>query len=355
MKSAKPFSLLVLSLCFYFTARSQNIIATETAFNPSVLRPVANAPDPFEPMDPPYYIEAGQVFRSLLTTTISTIQFNVRSVNSSGSVDLAIYSCPSSNSWGTLLNTKTNIPVNSTGLVVVDISDLAIPVTAGNYYGFKLIAQFGAYIFVAVNDNLYPDGEGWSGAGAGFFTPTRDVSFEVLSASVVPVRMTSFTAQKQNNNILLKWSTASEQNAKDFIVQHSVNGADWNDIGTVAAAGNSASIRSYSYLHTTCANGMNYYRLRQTDVDGSSTISKVSVVNLKMDLPLFQLLANPVTDGSLRLRVTVPAVLSFYNSSGALIWKKQFAPGLQQVNVSTCPKGLYFLQSGGFAGRVIVQ
>jgi len=67
--------------------------------------------------------------------------------------------------------------------------------------------------------------------------------------NVVPVNLLSFTAQKQGTNkSLLNWVTSSEQNAKVFDVYRSVDGANtWVKIGEVDAAGNSNTLKNYSW------------------------------------------------------------------------------------------------------------
>jgi len=53
----------------------------------------------------------------------------------------------------------------------------------------------------------------------------------------------NFTASLQKNAALLKWSTAFEQNSDRFEIEKSIDGSNWNKIGTVRAAGNSSTIK----------------------------------------------------------------------------------------------------------------
>ena len=79
---------------------------------------------------------------------------------------------------------------------------------------------------------------------------------------------------------------ASEENTKDFTIQHTT-GNVWADLGTVAAAGNSNTVRDYSYLDNSPVTGINYYRLLETDEDGRETYSEVKAVQFNTDaLPL---------------------------------------------------------------------
>ena len=215
--------------------------------------------------------------------------------------DLQLYSASSQNAWGSLLGTITSISLPGTvGWVTIDVSSLNISVTAGNYYGFKLIPYVGGYNGFYISNNDYADGQTWA-SDVGF-DAASDFAFIVSTNITLPVSLTSFTAQKQNDHTLLQWSTASETNSKDFIVQRSHDGNNWNKIGTVAAAGNSQSTTNYNYVDNNPSAGINYYRLLQTDIDGKSSYSETRTVKFSTDSKAFSILVNPVKDG----RVTPP-------------------------------------------------
>lgn len=94
-------------------------------------------------------------------------------------------------------------------------------------------------------------------------------------AAPLPVTLLDFTAQKQENSIQLRWQTTEETNSDRFEVLHSPDGKKWNAIGSVAAAGESKSVKSYTFMHAAPAEGPNYYRLKITDRDGSYAWSKI--------------------------------------------------------------------------------
>jgi hypothetical protein len=87
---------------------------------------------------------------------------------------------------------------------------------------------------------------------------------------VLPVELIFFTAQKNNDNVVLKWATAVEENFDHFVVQHAANGLDFSDLAIVPGSGyNTNSRHDYSYTHTLPIIGYNYYRLKAVDIDGS--------------------------------------------------------------------------------------
>lgn len=174
-------------------------------------------------------------------------------------------------------------------------------------------------------------------------------------ASSLPVTWLSFTARLQGKSTLLTWQTATEQNTRYFIIQHSTDGSGWNDLGTIAAAGNSTAIRSYQYVHATPVAGYNYYRLVQTDLDGQFSYSKVNIVNASGKAEAFVVMANPVTTGEVKLLLSEAMNIRLYDTNGKELVRKQLAAGLQTLHVNGLAKGTYLLWANNTVQRIIVQ
>lgn len=87
--------------------------------------------------------------------------------------------------------------------------------------------------------------------------------------------------QGRNHGVIniLEWATASEQNSEHFTVERSNDGGHFLPVLQVDAAGNSGSVIDYSANDPAPMPGMNYYRLRTTDIDGGSELSDVIAVN----------------------------------------------------------------------------
>ena len=172
--------------------------------------------------------------------------------------------------------------------------------------------------------------------------------------STLPVTWQSFTALFQNGNALLKWSTANEQNTKDFTVQHSTDGENWIGIGLLNAAGNSSTEQHYQFIHIAVVTGNNYYRLLQRDIDNKSSISDVRIVWIgKQDRPV-TVLGNPVRNGRLTLLLNEMQTVRLVGSGGSLFYQNQLPAGVQQVDVSQLSPGVYFLQSSASVTQVVL-
>ena len=114
-------------------------------------------------------------------------------------------------------------------------------------------------------------------------------------AGPLPIKLLSFTATKQVSTVQLNWQTSIEVNSKNFVAQHSIDGTNWSDIGTVAAAGNSTSSRSYGLVHTNPIIGVNYYRLKSNDLDANFEYSDIRQVTFTGSTDI-KILPNPTTD-----------------------------------------------------------
>jgi hypothetical protein len=159
----------------------------------------------------------------------------------------------------------------------------------------------------------------------------------------LPVAWVDFSAQLQGSSVLLQWKTASEQNTKDFIVEYSTNGTDWKQIGAIAAAGNSSTTNTYSFIHSSPANGTNYYRIMQRDIDGNYSYSSVRTVTISNFTSSLAILGNPVINGMLELNVGAKMMVSVKSIDGKTLLTRQLVPGRNQVNVQFMAAGTYLL------------
>lgn len=112
----------------------------------------------------------------------------------------------------------------------------------------------------------------------------------------LPVTLTSFAADKEESFVRLAWETTSETNSKNFMVEHSRDGKSWLRIGEVAAHGGSEILRSYFFVDNSPLAGVNYYRLKMTDLDGTFEYSTIKSVRFEVTVTKSKVFPNPVSD-----------------------------------------------------------
>ncbi len=172
----------------------------------------------------------------------------------------------------------------------------------------------------------------------------------------LPVTWLSFTATERNKiQSLLQWATAQELNTKDFFIQHSAEGSNWVNIGSLPAAGTSSQTNYYNYVHTNPLNGLNYYRIKQTDINGHFSYSPVRTLSFAKAMQPFTVLGNPVTNNVLTIQVNAATSLSFYTADGKLLWQEKVNAGTKIIDVGGYAKGTYWLKTGTATQKVAIQ
>ncbi|HWY98179.1 MAG TPA: T9SS type A sorting domain-containing protein [Bacteroidia bacterium] len=122
-----------------------------------------------------------------------------------------------------------------------------------------------------------------AGAGTGTVTTTSQIGtanfFRSWTLSdknaPLPIQLTSFTAECDNNYSLLKWSSASEINNKEYTLSRSADGAYYTTVASIKGAGTTSIAHDYSFTDITPLPGTSYYRLTQTDYDENTTVLNV--------------------------------------------------------------------------------
>lgn len=117
-----------------------------------------------------------------------------------------------------------------------------------------------------------------------------------LSAAL-PIELLSFDGRNISNDILLEWTSASEQNTDKIIVERSLDGKTFVEIGEKEAQGNSVMLINYSFLDKYLDYGRYYYRLKMVDLDESYEYSKiVSVAQIETNFNIQSIYPNPTSD-----------------------------------------------------------
>jgi len=177
--------------------------------------------------------------------------------------------------------------------------------------------------------------------------------------SPLPVELLSFTALAKGDAVELEWLTASERNSDHFTVQRSSDGIRFEDVLRVNAAGNSQALLRYSTRDEQPLRGVSYYRLRQTDADGSTALSEIAVVRFDQS-GAFSVFPNPASD---RVHVILDdldasSMLELHDGTGRLVLRERLSNGRASFDVAMLPRGAYVLRSDDAripAQRVIVH
>ena len=119
-----------------------------------------------------------------------------------------------------------------------------------------------------------------------------------FSSPAMPVRLIFFKATGTEGSVSLKWQTQTEQNSLGFAAERSRDARSWEGIGWVPAAGisgNSSYVLKYNFDDHNPLKGINYYRLKMIDLDGTYAYSPIVKCEIK-ELISTYVYPNPVTD-----------------------------------------------------------
>lgn len=103
----------------------------------------------------------------------------------------------------------------------------------------------------------------------------------VESSSVLPVELGDFQVWAEAETVQLSWLTLTELNNDFFTIEHAVDGIHFSELDQIPGYGTSQELHQYSYTDQHPVAGDNYYRLRQTDYDGTYTYSEIRVATVK--------------------------------------------------------------------------
>jgi hypothetical protein len=169
---------------------------------------------------------------------------------------------------------------------------------------------------------------------------------------ILPISLSNFSYSLIDKKVSLHWETTSEVNSRHFIVERSLNGVDFQAIGTVPAAGNSNTSRQYIFTDNT-PNYVNHYRLKQVDFDGRNIYSKILYVKVEKASPL-QILQNVVsTDLQYQVNAELNgSKLMIYDMTGRCVYNIDTKAGVQDINVSGWIAGKYLVRLLTINGQV---
>jgi len=184
-------------------------------------------------------------------------------------------------------------------------------------------------------------------------------------SGVLPISLKDFYAETLDNEIVLKWFVGSESNLHYYLLEKSTNGIDFyplNTVYSIAANVGQNNLSYFSYDHGP-AKGINYYRLKNVDIDGTVTTHKTIAMNFKNGHEA-QMWINQSCE-MIKIgyeKMPLSKSVFIYDISGRIIKEivlKPEAPAINSIPVSGIQKGVYLISGSdpmdGFLQKLIIQ
>lgn len=185
----------------------------------------------------------------------------------------------------------------------------------------------------------------FSGGGGGF---------SESSQSILPVSLISYEVQKLASRVELNWSTSSEVNNDFFTIKRSKDGIHFDSIGKVSGSGSTQNTSNYSFIDRESLKGINYYKLIQTDYDGSEKELGIRAVQGASERE-FKLYPNPARGGQVffthESNDKDPLTIQISSIAGEVVYKSRVdyrqRLGNHMLDISQFAGGVYLVQIMG--------
>ena len=262
--------------------------------------------------------------------------------------------------YGSLFSFNNSVGEKTGFEIVIPFSELGVTAT-GTISAFGMVVSSDGYFSdVTVPGNIVTEAN-----------PGYNADFSTLSGSpfhsgpsLLPVELSSFNYFLKGNAVNLKWSTKTEVNSYQFVIERSLSSHSsslsshllWEAVGDVNASGNSNSPKEYSFTDKNLAQGKYSYRLKMIDNDGTFEYSQV--VEVEVDVPNTFALSqnypnpfNPNTVISYQLPVNSQVKLVIYSITGEMV--ATLVDENQVAGSYTVPFNASALASGTYIYRLV--
>ncbi len=165
------------------------------------------------------------------------------------------------------------------------------------------------------------------------------------SYTMLPVAFVNFYVAKENDNVKILWSTASETNNNHFEIERSFDGSRWNTLAIIASKGNTNSTTNYSYTDKKVIAASVYYRIKQVDNDGKAMYTTTSSVKNSGSLENAQIFASNRNIAVSFANVHSNITIMVWSTNGQSVMKQSYSQSAYvSFQLKNAMPGLYIIQ-----------
>lgn len=157
----------------------------------------------------------------------------------------------------------------------------------------------------------------------------------------LPIELGNSEILCENGQPVLHWSTISETNNAFFEIERSRDLQQFETVGVVQGTGNSTQMQEYSWTDVAPLPGVGYYRLSQTDVDGTRDFLAMASVDCQQD-ELVSVFPNPF-ENEITVTSQYGASIKVLDGSGRLVYEQKISAGKTHISLDSVTSGLYFI------------
>lgn len=241
-------------------------------------------------------------------------------------------------------NIRLSVQLENTGLFATYTLVNTYPVNIGipetNSTGIFIIPNFQMSQTAVIETNY------------GFCADSRQIIFDC--SAILPVSIINIYARLLNDNEAdIIWEIANEQNVKQYAVEKSADGFTFDQISLVPVKPELSNFKTYTYTDKKLIPGLNYYRIKMEDFDGSIYYTKiVSVISETSQNISFKIYPNPTFNNLFIEYINTKATyldISIFNQLGQHVISTQYTDGtfpkIIDWSLIELPAGTYFIKA----------
>jgi hypothetical protein len=176
------------------------------------------------------------------------------------------------------------------------------------------------------------------------------------ASAILPLQLTSFTAAQLEGKVRIEWEVASANRGLYIDIERSGDGLNWRRIDRRSLEWQAGSLR-HRHLDTDPLPQVSYYRIRQTDYDGTVDYSPIISVAFTPSYPSVKVYPSP-TSGLVTVESAVAEKMTVLNAMGRPVAVS--APpddtgsgDSRTIDLSGQPAGIYYVLIGATPHRVV--
>lgn len=257
--------------------------------------------------------------------------------------------------WGLY---KLSAPLPTTSVASITLNLLVSPNTATptgtNFAGIGFDPA--GNIYMGTNNDLYLLQNNFTLSHLSTFSIAGicgDLTSCNFPFGILAVSFQNITAvANDNKSVSVSWVVSEQVSTKGYYVERSSDGSSWSQLGFVASNGGGESNARYRFSDNNPDNGTNYYRIEETDMDGSGDYSETRTVSIENTTGSYlRVWPNPAQD-QIKIQNNNNYVSArIYSQSGSLTSEITLKQGTNTMNVSALPFGAYIVNVRDVSGH----
>ena len=162
-------------------------------------------------------------------------------------------------------------------------------------------------------------------------------------------------SKTDKNQVSINWVTENEQNVSHYEIEQSTDAVNFRKIGIIYSV-NTTSKHAYKFVDENPQTGVNYYRLKQLDLDGKFNYTEIESARIGQ-LEELNVFPNPATS---TLSISINNFknigdLKILNGLGQLVKSMPINNYQVEINIQDLPNGIYYVSYNGNKSKFIKQ